>query len=459
MKLLFIIDNLQFFRDIFRSPILPRLLEEPETQVIIATTYSPEAIDREFGHARLKVYALKTRTSTLLSNFFYSLAKDVYTVEQPDGSFTQKRLTEASQAGRGSLGMRLGIARLLRALGLSSKVLSSTASNFGGDADFARMLAQEKPTMAVFSTMLPGVGEWLKAARQQHVPLVLSVASWDNPTSKGPMAVAPDYAVVWAPEMQLEMERFHGMARDRVKPVGVIYFESYFHHATLMERTAFCKALNIDPACKILHYATGDSTLIKCNQEFIRVVHRLIESGQLGIPCHLLVRVSPKDVFSLYKEFESLPHVTVQYPKGDGSLYGGHKWLPAADEDVERASTIKNSDVILSVSSSMVLDACCFDVPVVNLAYDAGLKVAPWESVERFFVYSHCQPVLEENATWVVKDDAALATALKACLQNPQTKQKERRRLLERVIGYTDGKTHERFVNALREIGAHVSSK
>ncbi len=457
MKLLFIIDNLQFFRDVFRSSILPRLLADPDAVVAVATTYHPDTLLREFQHPRLRVYPLTIKWPSLPATLAYSLAKDIYTIEHPEGSFTQKRLTEARQSGRRSLALRLGCSRALRKLAISSKRLTTLAERWGGDRQFGRILDQEKPALVFFSTMLPGAGEWLRAARRRGVPLVLSVAGWDHPTSKGPLPVVPDYSLVWTEEMRREMEHYHGLPCERIFPVGVIYFERYFQTEALMTRETFCASLNIPATHKLLHYATGDSKLIRCNQEFIRVIQRLIASGKLGQPCHLLVRVSPKDVFSLYREFEGMPHVTVQYPEGEGTLYGGHKWLPGPGEDHERASTLKNSDVVLSVSSSMMLDACCFDVPVINLAYDAGMSVQPWESVKRFFAYAHCQPALAENATWLVHNDEELFQALKTTLITPEAKRAERRQLLDRLVGFTDGKSQERWVEQITAIGKQHS--
>ncbi len=454
MKLLFLIDNLQFFRDVFRSAVLPRLFADSDTEVIVASTYSADAIAQEFAHPRLRVHALQAPRPHSWADLAYSVAKDLYVLERPEGSFAQKRLVEAEQRERRSLAVRLALGRLFLAMGLTSRAVMCRVEGIGIEPDFDALLQRERPDLVIFSTMLPGVGPWLKAARKRGIPTVLSVASWDNPTSKGPLMVPPDHALAWSGEMKRELMHFHWLPAERITTVGVLYFESYFAAKDLPDRATFCAGLGIDPACRILHYATGDSALIRCNQEFIRVLQRLIASGQLGEPCHLLVRVSPKDLFHLYKEFEGMPHVTVQYPAGSGTLYGAHKWLPAAGEERERAATVKHSDVILSVSSSMVLDACCFDVPVINLAYDAGMKVPPWESVDRFFAYAHCQPALAANATWVVKDDAALLDALRLTLRDRSAKRCERRQMLERLVGFTDGRTNERWVDALRKLAA-----
>lgn len=454
MKLLFLIDNLQFFRDVFRSSVLPRLFADPDTEVVIASTYSAEAIDQEFKHPRLRAHPLKLPPANWRAALAYSVAKDIYVLERPDSSFAQKRFVEAEQHERRSLAVRMALGRLLRVLGFTSRALMRGVEGIGVEADFDALLQRERPDLVVFSTMLPGVGPWLKAARRQRIPTVLSVASWDNPTSKGPLLVPPDHVLAWSEEMKRELRHFHWLPAERIATVGVLYFESYFAAKDLPDRAAFCAGLGINPACRILHYATGDSALIRCNQEFIRVLQRIIASGQLGEPCHLLVRVSPKDLFHLYKEFEGMPHVTVQYPAGSGTLYGAHKWLPAAGEERERATTVKHSDVILSVSSSMMLDACCCDVPVINLAYDAGMKVPQWESVDRFFAYAHCQPALAANATWVVKSDPELVDALRLTLRDRLAKRAERRKLLERLVGFTDGGTNERWVAALRRLAA-----
>jgi hypothetical protein len=251
--------------------------------------------------------------------------------------------------------------------------------------------------------------------------------------------------------MKKEMELCHEIPPDRIAIVGVIYFENYFFPERLISREEFCQRLGVPPETKIIQFATGDSAIIKCNQPFVRILQKMVAENELGMPCHLLVRVSPKDIHALYKEFENLPHVTVQYPLGEGTAYGGRAWLPLADEDYDRASTLRNTDVLLTSSSSIVLDACCFDLPVVNLAYDAGLNIPPWDSVVRFFRYTHAQPVTEEDATWMVHNDDELRAALKECLVHPENRRAQRRKLIERVVGHTDGKTCNRWVKALME--------
>jgi hypothetical protein len=446
-KILFILENAQLFRDLFRSDMLQGLIKD-KIEVVICANYDPETIKKEFSHPLLRVYPLRFVRPALINRILAPLIKDLYALEHPEATFAQKRALIKNSCAN-YLSFRYFCARLLRFLGFSSSQLIRWGEHFGSDPEFASVLALEKPDLVVFSSMWPCDLECLRETKRRKIPLILTITSWDHPTSKGPLTAIPDGALVWSDEMKEQLLQFHPFEPELIKVVGVLYFERYFQRQGLLSREEFCKTLNISPDKKIIHYATGDSSIIKCNQEFIRILQRIVRSGKLVQPCHLLVRVSPKDIFSLYKEFEGTPDTTIQYPLGEGSLYGSNKWLPAADEDSNRASTILNSDVILSVSSSMVLDAICFDLPVINLAYDADLPVLPKHSVEHFYRFTHAQTVLEEKATWLVKNERELIDALNEALKHPEKKKTERSNLFRRIIQFSDGNTAQRWKAAL----------
>ncbi len=449
MNLILVVDTVQFYRDVFRSRLLEELLADGVTHVTVYCSFNLEATTREFQKERLRIVALKRKKPTWFSTLLFSLAKDLWTVEHPESSFTQKRQVEALARRRRTLDLRLALSRLALRLGITSQGVIRFMEHFGHDAEFAHLIEEVQPDAVVFANMIPSDLECLKEARRRKIPLILAVASWDNPTSKGPLTVVPDYTLVWSTEMKEEMAQCHGIADDTMAVVGVIYFENYFAPERLMSREHFCAQLGVPPQTKIIQFATGDSAVIRCNQPFVRLLQRIIAEQPFDHPCHLLVRVSPKDIYTLYKEFEGLPHTTIQYPLGEGTAYGRHSWIPQAEEDFERASTLKNTDVLLTSGSSIILDASCFDVPVVNLAYDCGLDLPPWLSVVRFFRYVHAQPVIQEDATWMVSNDAELRGALADCLNHPEKRRAERRRLLLRAVTHTDGQTCRRWCEAV----------
>lgn len=449
MNLILVVDTVQFYRDVFRSRLLDTLLADAAHRIVVYCSFNQEATTREFQHERLRIVPLARKKPHWLASLLFSWAKDLWTIEHPDSSHTQKRMIEALGNKRRSLAPRLALARLARWFGFTSHGIIRFMERFGHDEAFSKLIDEEKPDAVVFSNMIPSDLECLKEARRRGIPLILAVASWDNPTSKGPLTVIPDFALVWSTEMKQEMAQCHDLPAELMAIVGVIYFENYFAPERLMPREEFCAKIGVPPETRIIQFATGDSSIIRCNQPFLRLLQRIIAEQPFEHPCHLLVRVSPKDIYSLYKEFEGLPHTTIQYPLGEGSAYGRHSWIPLAEEDYERASTLKNTDVLLTCGSSIILDAACFDLPVVNLAYDCGLDLPPWLSVKRFFRYVHAQPVEQENATWMVNNDNELRAALAECVNHPEIRREERRRLLLRAVTHTDGKTCERWLDAV----------
>ena len=449
MKLILVVDTVQFYRDVFRSRLLEKLLAAPKNHIVVYCSFNMDTAMREFQHERLRFVPLKRKKPGKLASLLFSLARDLWTVEHPDSSFTQKRLIEALGNKNRSVAVRLAIARLVGLFGVTSQDVIRKIEILGEDEPFAQLIEEEKPDAVVFSNMIPSDLECIKEARRRGIPLVLAVSSWDNPTSKGPLTVIPDHVLVWSTEMKREMAEFHAIPEDCMSIIGVIYFENYFTPERLMPREEFCAKLGVSPETKIIQFATGDSAIIRCNQPFVRLIQKIIAEQPFDHPCHLLVRVSPKDIYSLYKDFEGLPHTTIQYPLGEGTAYGRHSWIPLADEDYERASTLKNTDVLLTSGSSIILDACCFDIPVINLAYDAGLDLPPWQTVTRFFNYSHARPVEQEHATWMAHDDEQLMAALREVIKNPQLRQQQRQNLLSRIVCHTDGKTSRRWVDAV----------
>jgi hypothetical protein len=198
----------------------------------------------------------------------------------------------------------------------------------------------------------------------------------------------------------------------------------------------------------------GDSRTLKCNVPFMNKLRDIVASGVLGIPAHLLVRVSPKDNYELYRHLENDAYATIVYPKG--TLEPGlGRWLPDEDEDIGRTNQLAHASVVVCVSSTLILDACCMGKPVVNLAYDAGETRPYGDSVARFFDYTHALPVIEEGGTWIVKNDQELIAAVGTYLRDEGLHRDRRRKMLRRIVKYDDGLSYRRWAKAILDIAGH----
>jgi len=446
------------FREILRSRVLEVLLAKKDVAVILATTPACEVQESDLpadGQIHARVVDLKLPRSWRgqlayrLDKILHAVTKDLAAVLYPDTTLAQMRFSRL-RSNKQNIGLRLLPSRLLKAFGLRNHHLAALGENWGHYPEFARLLDEEKPNIVVYSNMMLGQMDCLREARRRQIPLLLDVPTWDQATSKGPMTVRPDHAIAWSNEMRDDLVRLHNLQAEHIFVGGVLYFDAYFDRPTIESREDYCRRLKIDPRKKIVTYCLSRAGSSPAALAFIDRIHEIIRDGRLGMDCQLVVRTNPLDNVNLVKELALRPFAALQLPKGrvDSS---GSNWLPAVDEAADRIAALLYSDVLVMIQSTMILDGCCTDRPIINLAYDAGQQVNEWQSVKRIFHFNHARRYQEIGATWKVASNAELETALKTYLYHPETHCEQRHQLLKDLTAFHDGRTFERWANYVYE--------
>ena len=103
--------------------------------------------------------------------------------------------------------------------------------------------------------------DYVKSARRMGVRSALSVASWDNLTSKGLIRVAPDHVVVWNEAQRAEASTLHQVPPERVVTTGAQLFDEWFDAWPSRTRDVFCREVGLDPWRPFLLYV-GSSSFI-----------------------------------------------------------------------------------------------------------------------------------------------------------------------------------------------------
>ena len=94
-------------------------------------------------------------------------------------------------------------------------------------------------------------------------------------------------------------------------------------------------------------------------------------NGRWPHAAQLLVRVHPRDAIERYAKFEGLAGVIIEKPfkqtvrSGDGMAVD-----MTADAQRHLANTMRHSDVVVQVASTIAIEAAIFDTPVVNVSFD-----------------------------------------------------------------------------------------
>jgi CDP-glycerol glycerophosphotransferase (TagB/SpsB family) len=126
---------------------------------------------------------------------------------------------------------------------------------------------------------------------------------------------------------------------------------------------------------------------------------------------------------------------------------------PSSDDRRHLAHTLLHSDVVVNVASTIAIEACLTDTPVVNIGFD-GVEPRPFlGSAARYYRYTHYRPLVDAEAVRVAGSPEEMVSVIERYLAEPATDRAGRARAAEELCSYTDGRCSERVAEfVLREL-------
>ncbi|MFN3648009.1 MAG: hypothetical protein ACK47B_00405 [Armatimonadota bacterium] len=284
------------------------------------------------------------------------------------------------------------------------------------------------------------------AAKSLGIPTATFLFSWDNLTSQGRIIPTYDYYLVWNDQIKDQLlEIYPRIAPSQVIVTGTPQFDFHLDPALYWSREKLCRELDLDPSRPIVLYSTGMANHIAGEEVIIEAIaDMLAQMSDLGPP-QLLVREyakGPSDHLDDLKRRRS----DIRFPR----VRWEKQWLTPEPEDVPLlTNTLKYADVGINVASTISLELCMFDVPVINVSYiGRGVKVV--FDYRRYYEFEHYRPLVESGAIDVVRDENRMPQAIREALTQRAARSAQRIALVEQMFGPTlDGKSGQRVAEAL----------
>lgn len=320
---------------------------------------------------------------------------------------------------------------------------------------------QELDRVAADVFLVLGAGTWADTpscrivwyAESRNIPVVNFVANYDGLCSKGYRGVPVKSLLVWGSRMQEDAVRLHDIDIHNVHAVGSLRYNMIDKNA-IMDRTQFFSYSGLNPEAKTIVFA--GSAYYFHYFEMIAAFDELRASS--ASPMQLVIRIYPN------RELLRSGYVSVllDYAKtrkdiwislGD-PLYGKR----STDEEVlqideyELWSLLQHSDVVVNIYSTLTIEACIFDKPVINMWY-----FIPEQRVMKQAVYypypftQHIRRIESSHVAVTVSNRVQLLQALEECLEAPQLRQKERMQCVEAECGKLDGLALDRVADVVVE--------
>ena len=289
----------------------------------------------------------------------------------------------------------------------------------------------------------------IREARQRQIPTLCVVWSWDNLSMKGPLPTRPQKLAVWNNMMFDEALSMHYYSPEDVFVTGVPQFDHYLRPDTYETREAFCQKIGFDPDLPIITLATAPMESVADHKFLLRILVDGIEKGTYGAGAQLLCRLHPLDTPEYYSEFLDHPKIKMDRPGVFHEILG---WLPDEEEDKHLANTLRHTDVLVNVASTVTIEASIVDTPVISVAFSTSEPERFAQMVLKNHYGNHFKYVIESGASKIVWSEEELNAAIHQYLKEPQTDAEQRRKLAESMIYKLDGASSRRVKDLIKSL-------
>lgn len=290
----------------------------------------------------------------------------------------------------------------------------------------------------------------VQAAQWLGIPTATFIFSWDNLTSQGRILLPYDYFLVWNESLRQQLiEMYPWIKPENVFVTGSPQFDFHFRPEFYWSREKFCEEVGADADRPVVLYSTGMANHMPLEPEIVEsIADLLLEYPEKGRP-QLLVRVYAKDRTGRFDDLKKRRRdILFQKVRWDA------EWLtPTPEDSFALVNALRHASVGINIASTVSLELCMFDKPVINVGFDALEQNDREMRNALFYSYEHYRPLVESGAVQVAYSIEEMRILLRDELREPQKSQGERRQLIDQMFGEAlDGHAADRIAAKLIEL-------
>jgi hypothetical protein len=279
-----------------------------------------------------------------------------------------------------------------------------------------------KPDLVVGLVMLDPTMDipLVREARRRGIHTVGMVRSWDNLTSYGFLRQLPDRFLAQNVFLKEMVHARHLMPLNAISVVGLTHYDWMMDQSMKKSREDFYRELGLDPAKKTVLYAAVGDFLLPSEPHFMDFFELLWEEYPELKDVQFVFRghpVLPNDI----EKKKVYQHIVFDAPK----RYG-HTDVMVKEEIRQDFGHLQNllahSDVVLTPSSSMIIDGPAYDKPTIGIAFDGIPNEKYWFSGARYYdQFDHIKEVVKTGHHPVAYTKEELVSMIRSALSDPKS--------------------------------------
>ena len=434
---------------VLRTGLIGRLLDVDASSevVLLSPLVKDPAFVREFEHRRVRFEDLPPHRPAGLEARLMALLQSAYIGSGVTESVRIRRGEAAANRTIRWIGAKRLLASVLMPPVVRKETRYGLVDRLVSHPHAEALFDKYRPALLVASS--PGLifseVPLLRTAVRRHVRSMAVDPSWDNFTNKLLPVRRVNRLIVWNDLMKQQAVELHGYQPDEVRVAGAPQWDVYFR-STGASRDAFFARIGADPSRRLVTLSTTPRELYSHHDHVVRVLVRAMTDGKWPWPAQLLVRLHPRDDLSAYAAFQGVPHVLIEKPfrttratSGDGLAID-----ITAENQQHLADTMRHSDVVVNVASTLAVEAAIVDTPVVNISFD-GEQPSEWiRSARRYYRFTHYVNVTRHNAARVAETPEQLVEYVGGYLEDPSLDREGRRAVAVEQCQFFDGRSASR---------------
>lgn len=316
------------------------------------------------------------------------------------------------------------------------------------------LLLKEQPDFIFCTNQRPVVAiAPLLAAKDLQIPTATFIFSWDN-LPKATMVVQTDYYYVWSDYMKKELLHYHPEIKEnQIVVTGTPQFEAHFDESIFLDRDIFFEKYGLDSSKKYICYSGDDITTCPDDQQYLNDTAKAVRQlNQKGHNIGIIFRRCPVDFTSRYDAtLEEYKDVIVPInPQWKKIGEGWNTVLPLPEDNSLLVNTIRHSELVINLGSSMVFDFAIFNKPCLYINYDVANKKEKDWSVNKIYQFVHFRSMPSKEAVSWISDSQSIANLIEMNLSKSQNS--EAVKWLEKITCQPTQMASERIWESIKTI-------
>ena len=300
-----------------------------------------------------------------------------------------------------------------------------------------RLFHKYNPALVILSDagILPLSSCLFKLAKKFGVPVISAEASIDHAEVASVLPLL-DTACVWGEYMKKELMQYHRYPDKNIAVTGLIRTDIYWRKEFIMAKEEIFKSCGLDCRKKLITIATTPQR----PGFFITLARTILDAcqeGRIPMPVQVYLRPTPYQKKEMYAEFRNNLSVYVE----EEPLSFDSRKVVSKEAMARLVSLMRSTDIFINVLSTMTLDACMLDIPVINVAYEEVKDI-----YGDIFKRNYAQGIIATGGTSLVRNSQELLLVLNTYLKDRDSQKAGRQKIVEQFCHKSDGKAAQRVL-------------